>query len=147
MRITGQIIVFVYLLFTAIYDWKKKEIHLRVSAVTAAVLTVCELWRISRGELAWVTLFAGMFVGVLLIGISLATRGQIGIGDGIVLVITGMVLNVYENSMLLLCSLVLTAVSGMFLLVAKHVGRKYTLPFVPYIFLSYGVICLWELYF
>lgn len=141
----GYMILFIYLLFMAGYDLKRREIQLGISAVVAALLAVVQIYGIFQGETAWINAFSGVVVGILLIGVSIVTRGEIGIGDGITFIISGMVLGIFENGVLLFISLLFTAFTGIFLFLIKRVGRKYTMPFVPFVFVSYGVICLWNI--
>ena len=60
--------------------------------------------------------------------------------------VSGLVFGIYENGVLLFLSLVFTAFVSAILMVAKHVGRKYTLPFVPFVFTGYGVMCIWKIF-
>lgn len=140
----GYMILFIYLLFMAGYDLKRREIQLGISAVVAVLLAVVQIYGIFQGETTWLNAFSGVVVGILLIGVSIATRGEIGIGDGITFIISGMVLGIFENGVLLFISLLFTAFTGGFLFLIKRVGRKYTMPFVPFVFVGYGVICLWN---
>lgn len=116
------------------------------SAVVAVLLVMRQVCIVFRGELSPADAFLGMLVGVVLIGISVFTRGAIGIGDGILFVLSGLIFSVYENGILLLLSLFFTAVAGGILIMLKHVGRKYSLPFAPFVFIGYGVICVWKIY-
>lgn len=140
----GYMILFIYLLFMAGYDLKRREIQLGISAAVAVLLAVVQIYGIFQGETTWLNAFSGVVVGILLIGVSIVTRGEIGIGDGITFIISGMVLGIFENGVLLFISLLFTAFTGGFLFLIKRVGRKYTMPFVPFVFVGYGVICLWN---
>lgn len=146
IEITCYIILFIYLFLMSVYDMRKKEIQIEISVVTIVVLTAGQMCRIAHGGAAWYLAFAGVIEGVLLIGLSKITHGQIGIGDGIVFVVSGVILGFWGNGVLLFLSLILAAVTGVFLLLFRRVGRKDTIPFVPFIFVGYGVMCLWEIF-
>lgn len=139
------IILFIYLFLMSVYDIRKKEIHTEISVVTIVVLAAGQICRIACGEQIWYLAFTGVIEGGLLIGLSKITHGQVGIGDGIVFITSGVMFGFFENGILLFLSLVFAAVAGGFLLLLRRVGRKDMIPFVPFIFVGYGVMCLWKI--
>lgn len=82
----------------------------------------------------------GMLLGIVLILISIATRGSLGLGDGILLVVTGVYLGGYENLQLFLYGLLLSALCSLGLLVLKRKKRKDEIAFVPFLLLSYFLL-------
>ena len=79
----------------------------------------------------------GMLLGIVLILISIATRGSLGLGDGILLVVTGVYLGGYGKLQLFLYGLLLSALCSLGLLVLKRKKRKDEIAFVPFLLLSY----------
>ena len=79
----------------------------------------------------------GVLIGVALWGISYATAGQIGNGDGQVFVVTGLFIGGINNFTLLFWSTSFCAITAGVLLFAKRVGRKDRIPFVPFVLLAY----------
>lgn len=146
IEIAGYSLLFIYLFLMSVYDIRKKEIQLGISVVTATVLAVCQIYRITCGEEVWYLAFTGMIEGGLLIGISRITQGAVGVGDGIVFIISGVMLGFFENAILLFLSLVFAAAAGTCLVLFRRVGRKDMIPFVPFIFVGYGVMCLWKIF-
>lgn len=142
----GYIIVFTYLLMMAVYDIKKKEIHLPFTAAAAVILSGRQIYFVCRGEVSLQSAFLGVIVGIVLVAISLLTRGEIGIGDGILFMICGLLFGIYENGVLLFLSLVFTAIVSGALILTRHAGRKYTLPFAPFVFAGFGVMCIWKIF-
>lgn len=145
MKIAGCVLLLIYLFMMSVYDIRKRRIHMGISAVIAALLGAVQLCLIFQGEVVWYGAFTGVAAGGLMLGISRITGGELGFGDGIVFVISGLLLGLFENVLLLFISLLFSAVAGIFLLLIKHVGRKYTLPFIPFVFAGYGVMCLWKI--
>ncbi len=145
MKLAGYLVLFLYLLVMSFYDIKKREIQIGFSALAAVLLLVGQLICIFQGKLLWCCIPAGMIPGGFLIGLSWFSKGQVGIGDGIVFVVSGIFLGFFETGVLLFLSLLFAAFSGGILLVLKRLKRKDSLPFVPFIFAGYGVICLWKL--
>ena len=79
----------------------------------------------------------GMLLGIVLILISIATRGSLGLGDGILLVETGLYMGGYGNLQLFMYGLLLSALCSLGLLVLKRKKRKDEIAFVPFLLLSY----------
>lgn len=140
------IVVFIYLGIMTVYDIRYREIQLGISGVAALVLMVQRLRLVFQGEMPWYFAFGGVLVGFFLIALSICTRGQIGIGDGIVFIISGIPLGIFENGLLLLAALCVAAVAGVFLVACKRMGRKEVFPFVPCVCAAYGVMCLWKIF-
>lgn len=144
MKIAGLVILFLYLFSMSVYDVKRREIHIGFSLLTAVLLFIGQLIRIFQGGLSWYSLFGGMIPGCFLIWLSWFSKGQVGTGDGIVFVISGIFLGFLETGILLFVSLLFAASGGGIMVFRKKMGRKDTLPFVPFIFAGYGVMCLWK---
>ena len=87
----------------------------------------------------------GMAVGLAMMGVSALTRGSIGMGDGMLLVVSGVFLGGAANVELLFTGLLYAAVFSLGVLaLGKH--KKYReLPFVPFLFLGYVTMLLIEL--
>lgn len=118
-------------------DIRKKEIHLNLILAFGVVGVVFHmLWQMQTIE----NVLFGMGVGGALLLLSVLTRGKIGIGDGILLVVTGIYLGLEQNLELLVCSLFICAVYALFLLAMRKRSRKDTVAFVPFVLISY--VCM-----
>ena len=136
--IIETIIVF-YLIVMGAIDVRKKQLPI-LPGVVCLGLTVTVLL-VAGYEL--MSIVTGVLVGVMLYGISRVSHGGIGEADALVYAITGASLGFFKNCEVLLISLVMAAIVGSVLMIVKHVGRKYRLPFVPFTLVAYGmVICL-----
>lgn len=82
-------------------------------------------------------LLAGMAVGVLLLIFSVISGGKVGIGDGVILMVTGIYLGVKQNMELFFTGLLLCGVWAALLLIFHKKSRKDEIPFVPFLFAAY----------
>lgn len=144
MQAAGYIIVFVYLCLMAWYDIKRREISWGISIAAAFLLLIRLLYLAGRGGESLFVL-SGMAVGMMLIVISVLSRGEIGMGDGALFIVSGLLFGLYENGVLLFLSLLFAAFISGVLLAARRVGRTYALPFAPFVFAGYGVMCVWKI--
>ncbi len=138
-------ILVIYLIVMAIWDLVTGHISMRISFGTSVVLLVFRVVSVQRNEVSWIMAFSGVIVGIGLILLAKLSRGGIGAGDGVVFVVTGLVLEMWENVILLFMSLWIVGILGAILLVIRRVRRKTLIPFVPFILLGYGVMYVWEI--
>lgn len=82
----------------------------------------------------------GMLVGIAMMLLSFISRGSVGMGDGILLVVTGVYLGGYGNLELFMIGLLLSALWSLGLLALKKKKRKEEIAFVPFLLLSYFVM-------
>lgn len=119
------------------FDLKYREIPritLCFGAVGANLLLIIQIF---EGNKVWWDCLGGMSVGIVLVLISIVTNQQIGIGDGILFVLTGIGLGTIENIILLISSLCITGLTSLVLLTTKKIGRKTALPFIPFVWASF----------
>lgn len=121
---------FLFLLTEGIYDRRKKRILLLPAAVFGVTGAVLSAFSGKRGILS---ALLGAGVGGILFLISFATKEKIGPGDGIVFVVTGLLLGFRRNLFLLLFSLFLSALAGIWLLLTRRAGRDTKMAFVPFL--------------
>ncbi len=144
MKIYIYSILFLYLLAMSIYDMKRKEIHIGATLLTGIVLAAIRVIQFFREGVS-MEMVLGVVPGLLVLILSYATHGKIGMGDGFVMMVCGMVLSLSDNLFLLFFALVMSAVTGAVLMVFRRVKRSYTMPFVPFICVSFGAAFLWEI--
>lgn len=122
-------IVLFLLVFFAIGDIRRKS--LSVYALVAAFVAVAALRLFWSGDVAQ-GLAGGLSGGIIYV-IGRISRGQIGSGDGFLLVVTGILLGFWENMELLLAGLFFCAFFSVCAIVLLRKGRGYRIPFVPFL--------------
>lgn len=83
------------------------------------------------------SILCGMMLGVAMMFASWATRGKIGIGDGILIVVTGVYLGGIGNLELLFTGLLLAASWSLGMLVLGKKKGKEEIAFVPFLLAAY----------
>ncbi len=132
-----KIIVLGLLGFCSLEDLKYKHltvIYILMFGIGGVVLhlfmPVCSIYSI----------LCGMLIGAFMLLVSLITRGSVGLGDGILLVVTGVYLGGYGNLVLMMMGLLLASFWSLGLLALKRRQRKDEIAFVPFLLLSYFVM-------
>jgi leader peptidase (prepilin peptidase)/N-methyltransferase len=134
---TLMLILGVLLLICAIQDLTKKRVYLWVIGIGSALTFIC-LPFIEKLSVA--NCIGGLAVGLVTLMISKMTDGKIGVGDGILLCVTGIGLGFWNNLELFGIALFLAAVISIFLLLSRIVDRKKSIPFIPFLFAGYLII-------
>ncbi len=75
----------------------------------------------------------GMGTGVAVLIISKSTGEKIGIGDGLVLMLTGIFLGFWRNIALIWISTTFLAIYGGIMIMAKKKGKDDRIPFIPFL--------------
>jgi leader peptidase (prepilin peptidase)/N-methyltransferase len=88
--------------------------------------------------------FIPLCVGVLFLCISVMTRGELGMGDGILLLALGTMLSLDELLVLLILAMAGCGVYSGFLLLVRKKNRHTRIPFLPFLLAGYaGGLLLW----
>ncbi len=132
----GRIILLGALAISAYRDWKEKQVYLYVPLLSGIAGIVLH---ILYQEHSLPDMLGGVAVGAAVLLIAWIGRECVGIGDGIMLMVTGIFLGFWENLALFFTALLLAGGVALFLLAAKRKERSYRLPFLPFLLAAYLV--------
>lgn len=97
--------------------------------------------RVYDNTLLSTEIFWGIFIGMIIIASSIILAGNIGVGDGIIFVLTGLFLGIADNLRILIFSVTISGIIGGLLIILKIKKKDYKMPFTVFILISYiGVI-------
>lgn len=137
------IIVNLYLLLGTVQDIKNKKIsnyYLWIGGIIGLFFNIIECWEEVSKVAEWLIAF---IPGVVVLVLAKITKEKIGMGDGWVVIILGNFLTAFEISILLQVAIILAAVFSLILLCGKRVSVSYSIPFLPFLWLSHFL--LWRL--
>ena len=132
--IINSVLLILWLSICSWQDLKKKSISIFFIIGGFILLFIGSLYSV---QVSLISRIAGGGIGAVLLGLNPLTKGQIGLGDGIIIGIIGICFGFVSNTSILLVALFLSSVISAILLVFKKVDRKQTIPFVPFILLGY----------
>lgn len=130
--IMKEVCVLVLLGWNSWTDIRKHRISLAFTLVLGTVGFFQKLW---GGD--YFQILEGALAGLGMMGVSLLTKGAVGMGDGLLLLALAGFLTAEEILKLLLMGLLVCASWGIVLLAARKKKRNEELPFVPFLFLGY----------
>ncbi len=130
-----SVVLLILLMICAIEDFKRKEVTVTYILLFGIAGVVLHLFypNCSIYSILW-----GVLLGISVMVVSLLSRGSIGMGDGILLAVTGIYLGGYENLELFLVGLFLAGIWSLGLLVLKKKKRKEQIAFIPFLLVAYA---------
>ena len=122
-----------FLLFSSFLDIRKREISIPVTLLFGLAGVVYSV----RTGRTMTDYLISLGIGILILGGSVLTRGQVGMGDGWMLLALGCMLRM-ECYIQMACigMLLAAAYSGVLMLVFRK-NRKTEIPLVPFLLLGY----------
>ncbi len=138
----SELLFALFLLICAVTDICRGVIYLRV-IIPFSLLGVL-LYLLFPG-VSLPEELAGVALGILILCLSHFTGGKIGTGDGLLVMVSGLFLGIFDNLQFLMLGMLLAALLSVVLLVLKKADRKTTLPFAPFLMVSYAMIKLFSL--
>lgn len=133
-NLIGKTLLLGVLAITAYRDWKEQCIYLYVPMLAGIAGLILHLL---YQEHAITDVLWGTGIGVIAILVAVISGESIGIGDGVMLMVSGIFLGFWGNLALLLTALLLVGATALFLVVIKRKGRDYRVPFLPFLLVAY----------
>lgn len=133
-----QVCIFGFLGINSYLDIRKGQISLGLTAVYAGLGIVYMF--LNRQQMA--LLLMGMIPGLLLLCIGKVSGGALGLGDGLVVLVSGIYLGIWRTLEFITLALLLSAAWAGFLMMGRKKGRKACFPFVPFLLAAYAICCL-----
>lgn len=136
----SQVVLTIWLFVCSLQDIKYKKISTTLLLLGLPFLLTTS---IVTNPVGFKSRVLGLAVGVILIGISYITKGQVGMGDGVVIGIIGLCFGIQITVQVFMYGLFISAIAAIIILGCKRGSRKTTMPFIPFLLLGYlGVLFL-----
>ena len=132
----GNVVLLGTLALGAYQDWKEQQIHILLP-VAAGLLGVF-LWLV-RPQFTLEELVGGIGIGLVLLLTAWLSHGQVGAGDGAMIILCGIFLGFWKNMELFFTALMFVALAALGLIVIKKKRRDYRMPFLPFVLAAYLV--------
>lgn len=105
---------------------------------------LCSTWLVCTGQILWGERLVALLPAGVWFLLSFGTRGQMGSGDGGILLILGLLLGSKNLMYLCIIALTISFVVSLLLLVTRRANGKTRIPFVPFLFVGYLVVTIQE---
>ena len=118
----------------SIEDIKSREIGVYKIYLSGIIGVLLHLF---LGRKSVYSILGGMLIGFILLIVGKLVGESIGAGDGLILMDTGIFLGSADNFRLLCGGIFLAGVAALILLLFFRKNRKYELPFIPFLLVTY----------
>lgn len=134
---------FIFLGLMSLFDIKFKRLpELWIFlGITAAVIV-----RILYTVLPFSSYIMASFIGLTFIAVSFFTKEKIGYGDGLVILFVGILSGVENLLFVIFQAFFLCAFTGILLLLTQGKKKDLSLPFVPFIFVAFVLLIVFQKY-
>ncbi len=138
MDMVEQMCYLLFLIVNAVSDLKSRKISIRINLLFA-IAGIALFW---CGERDFLSLAGGILTGAYLMVFSALTKGGVGGGDGIAVMISGIFMGGGKNLLILMGGFCLLFCLGGVRMLQKKATPKTEWPFLPFFACSYVVLCL-----
>lgn len=128
------------LLATGIVDIRTRQIGIKQLLL---LLLVCCAVIPFKEDFNLLDTAGGASIGLCAVGVSVATREQIGKGDGIVIAAMGIALGARECLCMVFAASFVMCMAAIVVLLMKKGSRQTRLPFLPALFVGYLLCMVW----
>lgn len=118
----------------SIEDIRQKKITVMITLFSGIIGIILHLF---FQDQSIYEMLAGVLAGVFILILSRLTKGRIGMGDGLIFMLTGLYLGFMDNLILMCISFSLAGLWGIFLIFIKNSSKSEKIPFVPFLFIGY----------
>ncbi|WP_075721822.1 prepilin peptidase [Roseburia sp. 499] len=129
-----SVVLLILLVVCAVEDLKHKEVTVTYILVFGIIGVLLHLFypNCSVYSMLW-----GLLLGIAVMTVSVLSGGSIGMGDGILMTVTGVYLGGYQNLELFFIGVFLAGIWSLGLLVFKKKKRKEKIAFMPFLLVAY----------
>lgn len=137
IELLKYIVILIFLAVFTLYDIKNMQIPIiYVLLFALSVIGIC----IADSDYNAVDIIVRVLPGVFLLLISFVTSQAVGYGDGLVMVLIGLLLDINMVTSLLLTALILSSVVSVLALISKKANRQTRLPFMPFLLIAWLIV-------
>lgn len=133
-------VIFIFLALLTFYDIKNKQLPMRVIGIFGVVIVgICFAKDYFSSWEILIRLLPGMF----LIIIAYFTSQSIGYGDGIVIMLIGLMIDIHTAITFILLAFLLSAMVSIILLISRKGNKQSKIPFMPFLLIAWCACLIW----
>lgn len=120
-----------------VFDIKKKKIPVYMLIILAAVGITSNF---TMGEFNIEKRIIAMLPGIIMIMVSMVTKQQIGYGDGLLILIMGLYINIDDILSIVLSAFLVSSVFAIILMTVFKKKKNFEMAFSPFLLIGYGLV-------
>ena len=133
---TAVTVLLILLIIISVYDIRYRSIPIWciMAGFSGAVIYIACTGNVNIYEIV-----LDVLPGAVFILIAFCTREKVGYGDGLVVLIMGIVMHADLCIFALTCGLIISAIFSAVMVASRRLGLRAEIPFVPFLTLGTGV--------
>lgn len=120
-----------------VFDIKRKKIPVYMLIVLAAAGIISNF---TVGEFDIEKRIIAMLPGMILLIVSMVTKQQIGYGDGLIILIMGLYIDIDDILSIVLSSFLLSSIAAIILMTVFKKKKNFEMAFSPFLLIGYGLV-------
>lgn len=120
-----------------VFDIKRKKIPVYMLIVLAAAGIISNF---TVGEFDIEKRIIAMLPGMILLIVSMITKQQIGYGDGLIILIMGLYIDIDDILSIVLSSFLLSSIAAIILMTVFKKKKNFEMAFSPFLLIGYGLV-------
>lgn len=120
-----------------VFDIKRKKIPVYMLIVLAAAGIISNF---TVGEFDIEKRIIAMLPGIILLIVSMITKQQIGYGDGMIILIMGLYIDIDDILSIVLSSFLLSSIAAIILMTVFKKKKNFEMAFSPFLLIGYGLV-------
>lgn len=120
-----------------VFDIKRKKIPVYMLIILAAAGIISNF---TVGEFDIEKRIIAMLPGMILLIVSMITKQQIGYGDGLIILIMGLYIDIDDILSIVLSSFLLSSIVAIILMTVFKKKKNFEMAFSPFLLIGYGLV-------
>lgn len=120
-----------------VFDIERKKIPVYMLIVLAAAGIISNF---TVGEFDIEKRIIAMLPGMILLIVSMITKQQIGYGDGMIILIMGLYIDIDDILSIVLSSFLLSSIAAIILMTVFKKKKNFEMAFSPFLLIGYGLV-------
>lgn len=120
-----------------VFDIKRKKIPVYMLIILAAAGIISNF---TVGEFDIEKRIIAMLPGMILLIVSMITKQQIGYGDGLIILIMGLYIDIDDILSIVLSSFLLSSIAAIILMTVFKKKKNFEMAFSPFLLIGYGLV-------
>lgn len=120
-----------------VFDIKRKKIPVYMLIILAAAGIISNF---TVGEFDIEKKIIAMLPGTILLIVSMITKQQIGYGDGLIILIMGLYIDIDDILSIVLSSFLLSSIAAIILMTVFKKKKNFEMAFSPFLLIGYGLV-------
>lgn len=120
-----------------VFDIKRKKIPVYMLIILAAAGIISNF---TVGEFDIEKRIIAMLPGMIVLIVSMITKQQIGYGDGMIILIMGLYIDIDDILSIVLSSFLLSSIAAIILMTVFKKKKNFEMAFSPFLLIGYGLV-------